>query len=1207
MAGAVAGAGDVVEVDPYSRTMPEMGIRRLDVARITRAYQRAGGEKSKPSTATLTHFIVNAYNARQASEETHFLPLDLPADRWDPTEHSGFTLMGFRCVVPIDNAINSMLDDLGVETEAPREVSFLFVLRRVKKKAKEIFALTSGTRGYSPVEQFSDYSFPRAVALRMLNPEIRSSERVQEIVGAANTSEVHFRKAPNEDPNQYYRIYLAVRGPLRRTASIFKLAVFRNQNNSLPASPPEVDIQMGAIKIHKRLSFNSLAEVVNHLAVIGRGEATYRYRPKTKKKTREEDAAIPFSYLNYFVQVEPQTYHFLDDYLLEKLAEATKEGPVPDLDLCPSHVHDYFRATSFRMRYLRKNGSPIVYEWEDKRITLQELIKVLQSIPHLKIETKGLKKALRSVQVEYRKGRDWVSNSLLDCLVGEVVVERTDGRKVYFKRNRQWLETSQTLLERVDLEFRKMVADTLIEPEDEGYLPHPWSPKGLSLTVKAAAREFGISEKNFRKMLAKQFRFVSNDGNVRFENLSGEILTHPVIHHFKEQIEELLAEKTISEESLKAALGDAFGSEAWRQLTMQRTRGGTVEVTKDKKKVEVIRIFTPVAFRSDNFSKKKKALLKEWSAATLYKMDEGAYNEGYLYTVNNKVQDSYCPYEIGGNGWLVGDRICPEGIELFDLVQFTEEGTIYIYHDKESFGQKTRDACSQLQNSARVLNHDMLGILGKFYDMAMTVPKKDSAYRSAVRTQLLTMGKENFIELFTKAREIHFVYAFVDDRVTEYRFEKEKLEELRFCSDDFPSQEVFDDLIEGEFLDAEGKPGAQYSSLYSQKALVFQDEELNEHLSTTWETLVGPVGHFRSLIGRLDLMHTRAQIEGMRENFHFGVMQIERPYDAANYSSMPLSLSWSGLEEGLSQKLQEEQEAKLFFYRTPWTTEAECWVPNSTQGDGSCGLHAVLGVETEGEYVLETNVEAARGEFVEALRGYLNEAGNGFTDPTLQLLYERNIKSLLDESARAIDEDGDEDTQALHNSSLKVFDEDLFDEETLEKESEAVAAIRAKSNSGTDVLTALKAKADHTGTNAEFFQRCEREGFFKEKVFGCIDDFEKLSKKRSQKWLKPHVKALKEVKEAKIARREELLEDSDTMENFLYALEEVDYWLTSDEVQMLGYVNDLRVEVAVSHTGDGEYGCTNNHTLPPREGDDRDLIVVHANGIHYERCTRFGV
>jgi hypothetical protein len=112
-------------------------------------------------------------------------------------------------------------------------------------------------------------------------------------------------------------------------------------------------------------------------------------------------------------------------------------------------------------------------------------------------------------------------------------------------------------------------------------------------------------------------------------------------------------------------------------------------------------------------------------------MDEGTYNECYLYDVSRPVaEEQPAPYTFAEGGWIVGDRICPDGIELFDSLYFTGNKT-YIYHVKEGFGQKTRDACSQLLNSSRMIfdarsPSGKRTVLDRFYEKATKDKKRDN-------------------------------------------------------------------------------------------------------------------------------------------------------------------------------------------------------------------------------------------------------------------------------------------------------------------------------------------------------------------------------------------------------------------------------------------------------------------------------------------------
>ncbi len=133
--------------------------------------------------------------------------------------------------------------------------------------------------------------------------------------------------------------------------------------------------------------------------------------------------------------------------------------------------------------------------------------------------------------------------------------------------------------------------------------------------------------------------------------------------------------------------------------------------------------------------------LKPWSIG-----DEGEYNESF----------------IGERGFVVGDRITLNGIELFDLL-YLDNDNLYIIQVKDGLGSCTRDACSQLRNSARIIEESLKGAdhkkLREFYQRLHNTSIA-YAQRPDYQSQLAALGTaEDFIDLL-QAKQRTYLLAF---------------------------------------------------------------------------------------------------------------------------------------------------------------------------------------------------------------------------------------------------------------------------------------------------------------------------------------------------------------------------------------------------------------------------------------------------------------
>ena len=124
-------------------------------------------------------------------------------------------------------------------------------------------------------------------------------------------------------------------------------------------------------------------------------------------------------------------------------------------------------------------------------------------------------------------------------------------------------------------------------------------------------------------------------------------------------------------------------------------------------------------------------------------------------------EDYYNQLYNDETGFYVADKITPLGIELCDIMKLSADA-IYLYHVKEGFGQSTRDACSQIRNSASQLRGAQKHYLEEFYRIAIGYKGKGKVqYRRNLKNELINLGKDRFLELFQNNKVV-FVYAFAN-------------------------------------------------------------------------------------------------------------------------------------------------------------------------------------------------------------------------------------------------------------------------------------------------------------------------------------------------------------------------------------------------------------------------------------------------------------
>lgn len=116
---------------------------------------------------------------------------------------------------------------------------------------------------------------------------------------------------------------------------------------------------------------------------------------------------------------------------------------------------------------------------------------------------------------------------------------------------------------------------------------------------------------------------------------------------------------------------------------------------------------------------------------------EGPYNDGYCNNPN----------------FIVGDRIILDGIEYFDLLYIGEEGKVYIIQVKKGFGGKARESCSQIRNSAKMIEGSLVGDNPK--KLKELYSKLGNRPTAACPDRLHGITETQFISLFRDRERIY--------------------------------------------------------------------------------------------------------------------------------------------------------------------------------------------------------------------------------------------------------------------------------------------------------------------------------------------------------------------------------------------------------------------------------------------------------------------
>jgi uncharacterized protein (TIGR04141 family) len=129
-----------------------------------------------------------------------------------------------------------------------------------------------------------------------------------------------------------------------------------------------------------------------------------------------------------------------------------------------------------------------------------------------------------------------------------------------------------------------------------------------------------------------------------------------------------------------------------------------------------------------------------------------------------KREEDYNGLYVNSDGYLVGDQVFLQNIELFDLL-FYNATDVYFIHVKKGFDVKTRDLCSQLSNSANIIEGDIRANkdgLKSYY--ANGVVGGRSAHKRDIAAAFSSMGESAFLDIVAGGRIRNYVFAVAENR-----------------------------------------------------------------------------------------------------------------------------------------------------------------------------------------------------------------------------------------------------------------------------------------------------------------------------------------------------------------------------------------------------------------------------------------------------------
>ncbi|MCB1118901.1 MAG: hypothetical protein KDK65_02980 [Chlamydiia bacterium] len=305
-------------------------------------------------------------------------------------------------------------------------------------------------------------------------------------------------------------------------------------------------------------------------------------------------------------------------------------------------------------------------------------------------------------------------------------------------------------------------------------------------------------------------------------------------------------------------------------------------------------------------------------------------------------------------GFIHGDRVLIEKIELFDLMRVVKTGlsiTYYLYHVKAGTGQTVRDVSSQICVSAALIYDAISNQKTDRLEALYVAQRKHN--EQAVDETIGTL--EKFKATFTK-ENIVYVCALYDDSASNRSLGDEcKLVEIlqptHFSDFDNP-QTIIDVLKQERYLSTEGRVTPQLKS-HTQEQFVTtiadafpKSKEVRQHLRKI------AVSSFDSLIAKMELSSLPKRIK-----FDLKICEIPKPENPQPNPPQHIPAP------ALARPPLYIEQSKFRYQNTTYLIQPTC-------ADHASALHALSDEEVKGYAFLLKG----RQDFVEAIRANEDEA-----------------------------------------------------------------------------------------------------------------------------------------------------------------------------------------------------------------------------------------
>ncbi|MBA2368954.1 MAG: hypothetical protein H0V82_08035 [Candidatus Protochlamydia sp.] len=1020
---------DVSDPKPESKFKFSAGIRKLDPKVIQRRlFPELQEGKPLISLLSLIGKMIEKDNEGR-KEKQKVVPLHYAIEKkWEPKEHNGFDLKAYTIAIEGIRKTTRAHKEEGFSSEQKLKnsahIDFFY-----RESSREIYAITTD-QTYQILTSYTDYSWPKAFCKKFLDPM-----RITQITRKFIFKDEKERMSKFTIPQKFELIkdrdciYSEIILPVRDSSPLSLL-------HSLKGRDTSVKVQTSQIRFTANFEMGDFANIVSHDSDPSNSEIS-------------QVMIDLFEPLDYMVKVEdPELVIKLKSQIQHEIWKTIQSKEVlKNYSFCPTFLSDYTQSKLDKL-FIQYDGKKSEIK---KFATLNEIIEEIRLKFHFSktLSSEEIDKKFQTIHVSYDEKK---LIPLIDSILGEI----TYAGKIYFRINKCFYYLSGDYLSLVHIDFRRNLNELLLPSNHPGALQIPWGGQKVHGNITSTMlKKWGLSEAEKQSVCYLEKK--EDHYSVNFSKLKGEILNNTIVREYQQKLENYFAKNTVLKnkelnELFKIiGIGEPAFNEILEELTQQRKI-----FKKEKDKLFVINPLIGDKKISNDLS----LLCDKYFA----REGEGDYNELYLYDKKN-----HGKLYGADEGFLVGDRILPFGIEIFDILYYTKD-TTYIYHVKEGFDLHTRDALSQLTNSVEMIYEAKyaateMSVLDKWFELATdtktTGASPDRSYREKLAKQANHLGKEAFKDIFLK-RKLVFVYAVLDSHEEPLSLAREQELKERFNPVDFDNesltktkdvgQKIFTDLKSQNFLDSKGRLTSKfYASSKERFTKDFIHSFSTEIKKNIYDILHAHASQFNSTIAFLELKRARKRIK--KYNFELKICQIQRPSFEASKTDQKNILTDCGIVKNSITKIEEvnnrslqpllSQKKQINAINERDTAASTItyefkgkhyYKKRETLGDGACALHALMhNSHLNHKYVFSLDKNAQSTEIGKKAKEYFldqvldNQANykNLIYDCLLEFV--RSDKKLYTNYERSIKKEKEEQQSAIENCKAYILQEQSKD------------------------------------------------------------------------------------------------------------------------------------------------------------------------------------